>query len=278
MSGSHGGASADSKPWVASNTAFEVGGVTNTKLKNTGPQEYVNLKSTGRMPAGHILKAHQKRMGVSDSLKTNEMWQKIGFDPYANPDFDASGKPSVTGVKPKGAADVRGKGAGGGKMMPGLGGQISGSSSGRVAASEDSGSSTMAAVAKLAGLSSTRTPGACSICGTVGHLSYQCRNTVQILGTTGAGSSAARGVGVLGLEEDSESDDASEVERGGAAGGKIVLKSSSVVQQPAEPRSRTEQDRMKTKKRSRSRKRKDHKKEVKKKKKKKRKKEKREKR
>ena len=35
-------------------------------------------------------------------------------------------------------------------------------------------------LAQTAGLTSGRTPGACKICGTVGHLTYQCRNNMKI--------------------------------------------------------------------------------------------------
>jgi hypothetical protein len=45
--------------------------------------EYVNLKSAPKLGGGHIRKGWQKRMGVSDTLKTNEMWRTIGHDPYA---------------------------------------------------------------------------------------------------------------------------------------------------------------------------------------------------
>ena len=50
--------------------------------------EYVGMKSAPKLGGGHIRKGWQKRMGVSDSLKTNDMWKTIGFDPYANPEHD----------------------------------------------------------------------------------------------------------------------------------------------------------------------------------------------
>ncbi|CAD7946381.1 unnamed protein product [Amoebophrya sp. A120] len=154
--------------------------------------EYVNLKQAPRVAGGHMLKPHQKRMGVSDSLKTNAMWEKIGYDPYANPDHDAKAK-EIAAAQPRGYSlnlDYgRGKGGLSGGSLAGKKGAPGGAAGGKGAA-PDSGMNARAAptekatgmeeVVKLAGLSATRTPGACTVCGMVGHLPFQCRNTIKI--------------------------------------------------------------------------------------------------
>ena len=50
--------------------------------------EFVNKRAPPKVDGGHIRKGWQKRMAVSDSLKTTDMWKIIGHDPYENPDHD----------------------------------------------------------------------------------------------------------------------------------------------------------------------------------------------
>merc|ERR1712048_180789 len=84
------------------------------------------------------------RLSVSDSLKTHDVWQKsVGYDPYA-------------GEEEGGAAALVETG------------EINSSAKG------------LFRLAQLTGNSSTLAPGACKRCGQVGHLYYQCRNTMSL--------------------------------------------------------------------------------------------------
>ena len=108
--------------------------------------EYVGMKAPPKVSGGHIRKGWQKRMGVSDSLKTNDMWKAIGHDPYGNPDHDD-----------KEDGKRRNRPAG-------------------MSAAEEA----QVELAETVGLTSGRTPGACKTCGLVGHLAFQCRNNIEI--------------------------------------------------------------------------------------------------
>mmetsp|Transcript_12962 Transcript_12962/g.38561 ORF Transcript_12962/g.38561 Transcript_12962/m.38561 type:complete len:221 (-) Transcript_12962:162-824(-) len=97
---------------------------------------------SGRMPSNN-------RLSVSDSLKTHDIWQKaVGYDPYAGGDEG-------------GAQDSH--------MIQDVG-EINSSAKG------------LFRLAQLTGNSSTLAPGACKKCGQVGHLYFQCRNTLAASG------------------------------------------------------------------------------------------------
>ncbi|KAF8820312.1 putative nucleic acid binding protein [Cardiosporidium cionae] len=92
--------------------------------------------------AGRVRMPADNRLSVSASLKTSEIWQKsVGYDPYAPAEQSLGGVESLeNSEKAKG----------------------------------------LFALARLTGASSSVTPGTCKKCGEVGHLSFQCRNTIQL--------------------------------------------------------------------------------------------------
>ena len=104
------------------------------------------MKKEPSLGGGHIRTGAQKRLGVSDSLKTNDMWKKIGYDPYANADETAEDK------------------------------------SKRVKLDPSASKSNAVDMTKALGLTGSHTPGACKICGMVGHLAKDCRNTLRMRG------------------------------------------------------------------------------------------------
>mmetsp|Transcript_95165 Transcript_95165/g.297599 ORF Transcript_95165/g.297599 Transcript_95165/m.297599 type:complete len:476 (+) Transcript_95165:73-1500(+) len=96
--------------------------------------------------AGRVPMPNDNRLSVSDSLKTHDVWQKsVGYDPYAGLD------------------------EGGAAALPEVG-EINSSAKG------------LFRLAQLTGNSSTLAPGACKKCGQVGHLFFQCRNTMSMSG------------------------------------------------------------------------------------------------
>eukprot|EP01054_Gregarina_sp_Poly1_P002357 Gregarina_sp_Poly_1__2356@NODE_162_length_12261_cov_105_116123_g144_i0_p6_GENE_NODE_162_length_12261_cov_105_116123_g144_i0NODE_162_length_12261_cov_105_116123_g144_i0_p6_ORF_typecomplete_len196_score8_64zfCCHC_3/PF13917_6/1_6e09zfCCHC/PF00098_23/0_086_NODE_162_length_12261_cov_105_116123_g144_i01102911616 len=94
--------------------------------------------------AGRIRMPANNRVSVSDSLKLSEIWQKsVGYDPYA-PEDPSTEAPTR---KAQQSVDERTKG--------------------------------LCALAMLSGNRDLSTPGACRKCDQVGHLTYQCRNTIR---------------------------------------------------------------------------------------------------
>eukprot|EP01066_Platyproteum_vivax_P001728 Platyproteum_vivax@DN12187_c0_g1_i1.p1 len=92
--------------------------------------------------AGRVKMPMNNRLSTTASLGTHSIWQEsVGYDPYAG---NAEGKTA----KDDGEINAKAKG--------------------------------LFALARLTGSSTSYTPGACKLCGQVGHLKYQCRNMIKL--------------------------------------------------------------------------------------------------
>ncbi|KAL8271479.1 hypothetical protein Esti_004514 [Eimeria stiedai] len=91
--------------------------------------------------AGWVKMPQSNRVAVSASLRTHAIWtDSVGYDPYAPEKQEQSAEADALKDKAK----------------------------------------ELLTLARLTGTLSTHTPGACSKCGQVGHLSFQCRNDVTL--------------------------------------------------------------------------------------------------